>query len=197
MLMATTRCFIAIDLSDHLKARLQDLEQQMQNRIGRANQRAVRWTTPGNIHLTLKFLGDTQNQILPVLQKTLEEATRHKPFAFTASGVGAFPNARRPRVLWVGLDAPPQLIDLQRAVDTVTRPLGFAGEDRPYAPHLTIGRINQNARPEEIEAVALALRETQVGDLGTVQVNQFHLYKSELQPSGAVYTRLHHFNLAE
>jgi 2'-5' RNA ligase len=110
-------------------------------------------------------------------------------------GLGAFPNVRRPRVIWVGTEAPPELNALQRAIEAETHKLGYPIEERPFSPHLTLGRISQNARPEEVTQVARALSMVNIGEIGRVHVGQLHLFRSDLRPSGAVYTSLYSFPL--
>jgi 2'-5' RNA ligase len=149
------------------------------------------------MHLTLKFLGEVSTANIQALARMLQsEAARYAPFDFTISALGAFPNARRPRVIWVGADVPAALLALQKAIEAETRLLGYPGEERPFSPHLTLGRITQNAHPDEVAQVARALGEMKVGQVGTVHADKVHLFKSDLRPTGAIYTSLHNFPLS-
>lgn len=201
--MDAIRTFIAIELPEDVRRRLDEVERDLQARIGKASPRgeankAVRWVPAGNMHLTLKFLGEVSTANVQSLASMLRsETTRHARFSFTIGGLGAFPNLRRPRVIWVGANAPAELGSLQRSIEAETRRLGYPAEERPFSPHLTLGRISQNARPDDVSIVAQSLGEMKVGELGRVVVDRLHLFRSDLHPSGSVYTSLHSFPLAE
>jgi RNA 2',3'-cyclic 3'-phosphodiesterase len=192
------RAFIAIELPEEIRQALNSVEQQIQAKAGEAGRRAVRWVAASNIHLTLKFLGEVSASNLQALtRKIREEVQQHPPFSFTIHGLGAFPNTRRPRVLWVGVEAPAELVVMQKAIEAETRRLGYPAEERPFSPHLTLGRTSQNARPEEIALLANALSGINPGVLGQVQAEEITLYRSELRPSGAVYSVLEEFPLGK
>jgi RNA 2',3'-cyclic 3'-phosphodiesterase len=198
--MDAIRAFIAIELPETLRRELDSITHKLQEQCaaagGEGARKAVRWVPASNIHLTLKFLGEVSTANVQALARMLKtEATRHIPFDIEIAGLGAFPNVRRPRVIWVGSEAPPNLAALQRAIEAETRALGYPTEERPFSPHLTLGRISQNATPPEATAVAHALSAVQVGSLGCVHVNQVHLFQSDLRPTGAVYTSLYAFHL--
>jgi RNA 2',3'-cyclic 3'-phosphodiesterase len=186
--MNVIRSFIAISLSPEIYQNLEGVLRELKSRLPGA---AVRWVPAKNIHLTLKFLGDVSVANVDMLTKMLQtEASRHQPFEISVGGLGAFPTTHRPRVVWVGLQAPAELISLQRGVDVETARLGYASEDRPFSPHLTLGRVSRNASPEEIRQLSEVLEHYKVGFLGAARVQSVHLYRSDLQPSGAVYTRM-------
>jgi 2'-5' RNA ligase len=105
-------------------------------------------------------------------------------------GIGSFPNSRRPRVIWVGLHAPAALESLQRGIESASARLGYTPEEKGFSPHLTIGRVKQNLSALEIQHIRAGLEEIKIGLLGTVHVDAAHLFKSDLQPAGSVYTRL-------
>lgn len=194
--MEAIRAFIAIELPEELRRQLSAVGQQIQAQAGETARRAVRWVPAVNMHLTLKFLGEVSQANLNVLSGMLEaEAARHAPFKFTVGGLGAFPNPRRPRVVWVGSEVPPDLPQIQHAIDLETQRLGYPGEDRPYSPHLTLGRVNQNAQPDAVAQLARALSEVKVGQLGVVTVDAVHLFQSDLRPTGSIYTSLYRFPL--
>ncbi len=194
--MEAIRAFIAIELPEDVRQRLDSVEQQIQARAGEVARRAVRWVPAGNMHLTLKFLGEVSTGNLQSLSRMLQNvAGQHTHFDIVIGGLGAFPNVRRPRVIWVGTEAPADLTALQRAIEAETHKLGYPVEERPFSPHLTLGRISQNARPEEVTQVARALGEVDMGEVGRVHVSQLHFFRSDLRPSGAVYTSLYSFPL--
>ncbi len=185
--MTAIRAFIAIELPQALQAQLGQIITQLQQRTSRA----VRWVSPQNIHLTLKFLGNVSPANLNSLTGVLgTEAKRHKGLQFTVGGLGAFPNRLRPRVVWVGVAAPTTLTELQHGVDRETSRLGYPNEDRDFSPHLTLGRVSQHATPQEVKSISEALSAIQVGELAVVTVQHIQLFRSDLQPGGAVYTPL-------
>lgn len=194
--MEAIRAFIAIELPAALRQHLGEVEKEIQSRAGEGARRAVRWVPVENMHLTLKFLGEVSTGSLEALSRMLQvEAARHKPFSLMVGGLGAFPNLRRPRVIWVGLEAPPDLLSLQHSIEAETSRLGYPAEERPFSPHLTLGRIAQNALPTEVALVSRVLGDTSLGAFGQVQVDQLHLFRSDLRPGGAVYTSLQVFPL--
>jgi 2'-5' RNA ligase len=198
--MNAIRAFIAIELTEELRHELDLVTRQLQEQCvaagGEAARKSVRWVPASNIHLTLKFLGEVSIANVQSLARMLKtEAMHHVPFDVEVTGLGAFPNVRRPRVIWVGSEAPANLTALQRAIEAETRALGYPAEERPFSPHLTLGRISQSATPPEATAVAQALGKVQVGSLGCMHVDTVHLFQSDLRPQGAVYTSLYSFPL--
>ncbi len=194
--MDAIRAFIAIELPEELRQHLGDIEKQIQAGAGEAARKAVRWVPASNLHLTLKFLGEVSTANVQALSRMLQtEAGKHQRFDMTIAELGAFPNLRRPRVIWVGSQAPEALTVLQKAIEAETRRLGDPAEERPFSPHLTLGRISQNARPDEVSQVARALGEMKIGEIGRVHIDRMHLFQSDLRPSGAVYTSLYQFEL--
>jgi 2'-5' RNA ligase len=125
-----------------------------------------------------------------IKQMLMTEAAQHPAFDVEVEGFGSYPTSRRPRVLWVGLNAPAALISLQHAIEAATARLGYASEERGFSPHLTIGRVRQNVSPPDLQKIRAALEDTKVGRLGTARVDAVHLFKSELLPNGSVYTKL-------
>ena len=199
--MDAIRAFIAIELPLEVRQRLDEISQTLQTRCfemgGKSTRRAVRWVPAENIHLTLKFLGEVSSGSVQELARMLRvEAVRHPSFQISVNGIGTFPNIRRPRVIWAGSEVPPELTTLQEAIETGTRALGYPSEERPFSPHLTLGRVSQNASSREVGLISQALSELNVGSLGEMVVRDFHLFQSDLRPSGAVYTSLHTFPLA-
>jgi 2'-5' RNA ligase len=193
--MPVIRAFIAIQLPSSIQQQLDELARRIQ---GLVKIKAVRWVPAKNIHLTLKFLGDVSANNIDLLAKVLNGAvSTHPAFEITLSGVGAFPNAHRPRVIWVGIDAPPPLLALQKGIDAETVRLGYPSEDRPFSPHLTLARISQNATPDEVRQVGEVLTGLKVGVVGKFTADAVHLYRSDLQPGGAVYSSLSKLSLSE
>jgi 2'-5' RNA ligase len=188
------RSFIAINLPDVTKDALTKVGQRLRRR---APYDSVRWSKVSGIHLTLKFLGDVAPSDLPAIKSVLAEvATRHTRFRFTIGGVGCFPNVRRPRVVWVGVEEETgALAALQRDVEQSLVPLGFEPEKRAFHPHLTLGRTQRNVRSADLRRLGELIATAGVGELGQVHVSAFHLMRSDLRPQGAIYTALASFAL--
>jgi 2'-5' RNA ligase len=104
--------------------------------------------------------------------------------------LASFPGPKRPRVIYIGLQAPAELEALQHGIESVTRRLGYESEERGFSPHLTIGRVRQNISASNQQKIRRALEETRIDSLGTARVDSVHLYNSDLKPTGSVYTRL-------
>jgi 2'-5' RNA ligase len=188
------RSFIAVEVPPHIQQAIARQTASLQRMLPKP---VVRWVAAQNVHLTLQFLGDVSPANLDLLAQALQsEAASHPSFAVTAGQIGAFPTPRRPRVIWVGLDAPAALLSLQRGIQTVTARMGYPPEERGFSPHLTIGRVRQNASAAELHMIQSALEGTQVGELGSFSVEAVAVFKSDLQPSGPVYTRLYSLPLA-
>jgi 2'-5' RNA ligase len=189
LLMTTIRAFIAINLSLAVQSQLDRIATQMKAEIGPG---PVRWVAACNIHLTLKFLGDIPVSDLDNLKKILQsQASRIPAFGLSLGEVGAFPSFNRPRVIWVGVQAPVELSELQRGIDMATAALGYASEGRPFSPHLTLGRVSRNADASGMKKVSQALENRKFGVSADTRVEAVHLYQSDLKPEGAVYTCLY------
>ncbi len=163
-------------------------------RLRSARPLAIRWVAAGNIHLTLKFLGDTDPADLSRLGDPLQRiAASCQPVELSVGGLGSFPNNRQPRVIWVGIEIPPELVALQRSIETAAEKIGCPREERPFSPHLTLGRVQKSASREEINIISNALNAVMVGELGRFKAEGFTLFRSDLRPGGPIYTPLAHF----
>lgn len=189
------RLFVAVELTAGVRRALAAVQDGLRRQLP---PRAVRWTNPDHIHLTLKFLGDAPaEQVGAVGQALAAAAGGFAPFDFAVTGFGCFPNPRRANVLWAGVpDVPRPLAGLQRATDLQLSRLGFELEARPFSPHLTLGRVHKSISPQERERLAAVLTQTQVGALGIVPVSEVVLFQSDLRPDGPVYRALARVPLA-
>ena len=182
------RSFIAIEIPTGIQNAIASSTASLKNALPRT---LIRWVATQNIHLTLKFLGDVSPANLERLGEALRmEAASHEMFSMSVGRIGAFPTARRARVIWIGLEAPPALEVLQRGVEAATAQLGYASEQRPFSPHLTIGRVGQNVTAADLQRIRTGLEATRIDILGTLCVDAVHIFKSDLQPGGSVYTHL-------
>jgi 2'-5' RNA ligase len=180
------RLFIAVDVPEPVKDAIEsDVVEPMRDRLPGA-----RWTRPEGRHLTLKFLGNVDDERLDEITSTIRPVGgRHAPFPAAFAELGGFPNTRRPRVLWVGLgQGAPAMAELAADLERELEPLGFEMEGRPFHGHFTLARF---PRPRVIEAMPSVV----VPD-STFDVNEFVLFRSQLHPKGARYTPLEHVRLS-
>jgi 2'-5' RNA ligase len=183
--MSVIRAFIAIELSVPVQQKLDLVSRELQQKMSSL---PVRWVPVNNIHLTLFFLGEVSTANLSSVSNELQaEASQHPPFEIIVGKLGAFPNANRPRVVWIGIQAPPVLAELQNGIAQRMNRLGYANEERDFTPHLTLGRVSRTAEPGEIRRIGEAIRQKEVDLLGQVDIRKVHLFRSDLKPTGAVY----------
>ena len=193
--MSVIRAFIAIDLPPEVLQCLEDISQHLKKEMGG---KSVRWVPSRNIHLTLKFLGDVSESNLDMLADILTTIAHGvNQFDLSVGGLGAFPKPHHPRVIWVGVEGPTELITAQRLLESEMARLGYARDKRDFDPHLTIGRVARHSTRQDIRKIAEVLQSHTVGFIGCARVNALNLYRSDLKPSGAVYTRLFSASLIE
>jgi 2'-5' RNA ligase len=186
--MNLLRAFIAIEIPLEIRAAIGSARAPLQEEIGSS----VRWVSTENMHLTLKFLGDVSPGNVEMLSEMLRaEADLFHCFDLHLGGLGSFPNLKRPRVIFIGIQSPPTLEALQRGIESASRRLGYESEERGFSPHLTIGRLKQNMTATDQQSIRHALEATRIDSLGTARVDSVHLYKSDLKSTGSVYTRLY------
>ena len=186
--MSLLRTFIAVEIPPEIHQAIEKKTAPIQATL---NKSLVRWVPTNNIHLTLKFLGDVSPTNLEMLAQMLNvEVAQHQAFEMAFGGLGAFPNPRRPRVIWIGIQAPAGLEALQHGIEAAAATLGYPAEQRSFSPHLTVGRVKQKVGSAGMQKIRAVLEETKIGSLGTTQVTAVHLFKSDLKPTGAEYTRL-------
>jgi len=182
------RSFIAIELSEDLRSRLAALR----NELERAEHSFVRWADPEGIHLTLKFLGNIPLRQVGEINGAMDGAVQGiPPFRLEISGLGGFPNLGQPRVLWIGIRGETQMLSrLQHSIDSALISLGFAKEERPFVPHLTLARLRQGAFPEERKSFGNLARSVHFEGGYPINAEAVSLMRSQLTPCGAIYTRL-------
>ncbi len=182
------RSFIAIELPQNVKNGLAKLLSE----LGKTRHPFVKWVNPESIHLTLKFLGNIPFKQVAEINSLMEEAVQGTlPFHLEVSELGAFPNPKRPRVLWVSIKGEiDTLLSLQQNIDSALAPLGFAEEKRPFTPHLTLARLRERASPADREIFAELVMSTKFESSYPIDVETISLMRSQLTPEGAIYTRL-------
>ncbi len=181
----TIRTFIAIKLPQTVVTYLSDYQTST---AGSLPQKAVRWVKPQNMHLTMRFLGDTpQSKIADVVGVMDSSAESHPHFNLQLGKTGCFPNAKRPRVFWAGLQGAVDSAEkLKQSLDTQLIPLGWEPEQRSFKPHLTLGYIKDH---RNLRGVPLSV-DVELSALD-IPVTDIHLFRSDLHPSGPIYTILH------
>jgi 2'-5' RNA ligase len=182
------RSFIAIELSDEAKKGLARLRRELE----RDEHKFVKWVDPGGIHLTLKFLGNIPSKRVTEITEAIEKAAQGiSPFQLEISGLGAFPSLKQARVFWVGIGGEMgKLSRLQQNIDSALAALGFAKEERPFVPHLTLARIREGASSSEKRSFGELMGSTAFEDKYPVEVEAIRLMRSQLTPAGAIYTCL-------
>ena len=180
----SVRSFIAIDLPDSVRRRLEALVQEL-----RKSNAQVGWVRIEGVHLTLKFLGNVELDLIEEMKPVLAGiASQTPPIHLEPAGCGAFPTIRSPRVVWVGLRGEIDLLaELARRVEAAMEPFGFKREDRPFKPHLTLGRVKGRQRLGALQQILLEHRDFTAEPFDAFEVV---LYKSDLRPDGARYAPL-------
>lgn len=192
------RLFIALVLPKHLQDEIQSIIQQLQENID--NAKDVRWVAPENLHLTLKFLGNTHpNQIQAIKDALTQIANRHFAFRLRLNKLGAFPKLNKASVLWLGLEGQEnELQGLQQDVAIAMTDIGFAAEEKDFHPHLSIGRVKRHVHDVETrQQIGQALRNCPAKVAAEWHCQKVFLMKSDLRPQGAQYTSLFEVNLAK
>jgi len=185
------RVFVAVNLNQQEKTRLEAAARSLlESRF------PVRWVPAKSVHLTLKFLGEVNEDSLPELYAAVDgAATGIAAFDMAANGFGAFPSLRRPQVVWAGIEVNPSLSDLQERVEAALEALGYERERRRFHPHLTIGRARKQARPNDFRGVEELVSQLAYEDV--FHAEAVDVMKSDLKPSGAVYSVIHSARLEE
>lgn len=172
------RAFIAVDVE--CGPVLRDAIEELAH-LGRA----LKPVSPGNVHVTLKFLGETEEQTVPDLGGVMRKAVQGlAPFEVRLIGTGVFPNARSPRVVWVGMEGAEPLKRIVTGLEDGCVPLGFSRDRYAFSPHLTLARVREGFKADLVDF----LKYGQVKDFGSFAVNAIKLKKSVLTPNGPIYS---------
>jgi 2'-5' RNA ligase len=185
------RLFLAIPIDKQILDALAGATDKL-----RESRAPVRWVRPEGMHLTLKFLGDTDSdRVEPLVQAITAICRGIKPFPLSVTGVGAYPNLRRPRVLWAGVvENSGTLERLWDGTEKAAERLGWEREKRRFSPHITIGRVKGNINIARLTNTMDGIKDAHWGEQ---EVGEMVLYSSELKPGGAVYEKVHVFQLGK
>jgi 2'-5' RNA ligase len=182
------RLFVALEIPSSVRDNLAAAIQEM-----RLIAPQPKWVRPENLHVTLKFLGETPAEKLDALRAALTAVRSVQPVELRFHGVGFFPNDKRPHVFWAGITSSPYLATLARSIDRATAALGFPLETRPFTPHLTLARLDPPGISQALRATAAQNGGREFGMLNTAS---FHLIQSKTKSTGAEYTTLQSFPFA-
>jgi len=179
------RSFIAFDLPQSVLDELGRVRDEMKKDV-----EGVKWVNPRSIHLTLQFLGNISEELVEELKAPIDQSMEgFQPLELALDRVGAFPNPRNPRVIWMGITGQTDRLALiKQRLDTLLEPLGFKPEKRSFKPHLTLGRVKKLKNPAMLRT---RLEQSAVADHRSFMVTKIVLYKSQLFPDGAQYTPLY------
>lgn len=191
--MEQIRSFIAIELPVELKQSISRLQEQLKT----GSQAPVRWVSPENTHLTLKFLGDIDVAIIDDIRNALQEAVRGtSTIRLGTGGLGVFPNNTRVQIIWVGLNGElDRLQKLQQSIDKELVKLGFSVEKRGFSPHLTIARMRDRAKASDRQDMGRLVENTDFKCNIDFSIDSVNLMKSQLTREGPIYSRLGSVNL--
>lgn len=178
------RLFTALDLPLEVTAALGDAIERLRPLA------KLRWSAAGNLHITTKFVGELPEEKLDEARAALNGLAQRGKFPVRVAGLGWFPNARMPRVLYAGVWGGEALTELARDTGEVLGPIGIAHETKPYAPHLTLARVGRATASEEFHEEVEGFTSARFGEF---EVDRFWLYESRVASGGSVYTKLSAF----
>ena len=179
------RLFVAIEIPDDIRSALALFLKEL-----RGFAPLAKWVRAENLHVTLKFLGETAPARVAAIDNTLRSIRSEQPVTLEFRGLGFFPTEKRPRVIWAGMEASRNLKVLAEDIDQKLHQLGFPLEDRPFTPHLTLARFNPAGLPPKLGSI---VPEHSSRSFGSFTVREFRLIESKLKPTGAEYTTLQSF----
>jgi 2'-5' RNA ligase len=183
------RLFVALDLPEAVRQRFRELIARLKNDCP-----AARWVHPEGMHITLKFIGFIDDKNFDSICAALTPVRSARPVDTSFRGLGFFPNERRPRVAWCGVEASANLAKLARDVGEALEPLGIQQETREFVPHLTLSRLDPAQIPaRELEKLVRACKKIEGNSFGTAHETEFYLFESILKKSGAEYRKLRAF----
>lgn len=180
------RLFVALEIPDDVRETIARLVGEL-----KPLDDSWKWIRAENLHVTLKFLGETPQEKMKGICDALKGVSCRWPIPVTFRGLGFFPNERRPRVLWIGMEAPPALAKLASDIENKLVAIGVPREERAFTPHLTLARNKEGRISEKLHA---ALSGHSTREFGTMNAAAFHLIESKLKSTGAEYTTLESFS---
>lgn len=187
------RLFVALEIPTEVRDGFGALITELRAADSSFSKNRARWVRPENLHVTLKFIGHVDAGKLDAIQAALAEVRVDRQIELRFRGLGFFPNGKRPRVFWAGIEASPNLAPLAAEIEARLAKVGISGETREFAPHLTLARFDPPGISDGLSAIA---QENVAREFGAVRTGEFHLFESKTKSSGAEYTRLASFSFA-
>lgn len=182
------RIFVAVDLPPHMLEKIEEITTFFNNKTP---PKALKWVEKDNLHLTIKFIGEINNdQVEPIKHILSKSLADHNAFDIEISGLGMYPHKNSPRVIWLGITNKKPLINIFKILDKSLTAQDIKPEQRGFTPHLTIARVRRNTDKATVKEIGEILSQFKVDDLGNITIDQVKLYQSVLTPSGPIYTNL-------
>ena len=179
------RLFVALEIPDEIRRAIGELIGHL-----RGVSRGARWVRADGLHITLKFIGEMRDDMIPELERVLRKIQLSSAIEARFHGVGFFPNERHPRVCWIGVEGSPNLAELAAKVDEQTANFGVEAERRAFSPHVTLARFKSD---DGLSRLREAVHSAEPLELGAMTTREFQLVRSQLQRGGSVYTRVASF----
>ncbi len=183
------RLFVALDIPEDVRRAIRELTQKLEPTC-----RGARWMRAEGIHVTLKFIGEASEEKAAGIRTELGAVRSAAAAELSFHNVGFFPNARHPRVFWVGIETSPNLAEMAGEIERRLEKLGIPREDRAFKPHLTLARFKSE---EGLPKLHEAIQQLGAAEFGRMRTEEFYLYRSTLKPGGAEYAKLETFRFTE
>jgi RNA 2',3'-cyclic 3'-phosphodiesterase len=180
---------VALDLTDAIREALREPMAAL-----KPLSKSARWARPEGMHVTLKFIGHVDAEKLGAIRAALATVRSNAPVEIQVRGVGFFPDERRPRVVWCGIEASANLAPLAAEIEHALEPLGIAREERKFTPHLTLARLKDL---HGVDKLVRAAEETKSRDFGSARAAEFHLFESVTKPSGTEYKKIESYTFVK
>jgi RNA 2',3'-cyclic 3'-phosphodiesterase len=182
------RTFIAVDFPPGIITKIENIINYFKTKTPNQD---FKWVSPENLHLTIKFIGEISPKKLVQVKSIITNAFQAQPaFNISIEGLGMFPNAKQPRVIWLGITDGETLTRIHQVIDQALIKVEIGQDQRKFNPHLTIARIQKSTSPDRAKKIGETLSQFKVESLGNIRIDAIHLYQSELTPTGPIYTPL-------
>ena len=182
------RTFIAIDFSPEIIRKITEIINYFRSQTP---DKAIKWVAPENLHLTVKFLGEVPDNKIEDIKEFIKKSLADKhTFQIEVKGLGMYPNATKPRVIWLGIKGSEPIVEIYKILDSELQKANVQPDKRGFSPHLTIARIRRNTDSKVVQEIGKTLSKFKVDSLGSCIIDHIVLYKSVLTPKGPIYTSL-------
>lgn len=183
------RLFIAADLTQEILQKIDKIIAYFQTQSPPG---AIKWVNAHNQHLTIKYIGELKEEKLPRVKALMREALQgYIAPTISVAKLGMFPNPVQPRVIWVGIQSNEDLGKIHQSLDLALVDTGVPRESRGFHPHLTLGRIRRQVTRDDVKVIGQTFSQFKVDALGSVRIDEIHLYRSQLTPQGPIYSSLY------